>query len=113
MDKKLAEATAWQVRIPIDKARRVIELIKGKNVAEALSILRYTTNKGARYVEKTLKSAIANAEHNFGMDIDHLIVKVAYADQGAYMRRFRPVSHGRAHPFRHHTSHITIAVGEK
>lgn len=112
-EKKEAKATAWQVRVSIDKVRQILEIIRGKNASEALNILKYTPNRGARYIEKVLKSAIANAEHNFGMDIDGLFVNKAYADQSTYMRRFRPVSHGRAHPFRHHTSHITVAVSEK
>jgi large subunit ribosomal protein L22 len=113
MDSKEARAMAWQVRVSTDKARQVLMLIKGKKASEALSILKYTPNRSARYIEKTLKSALANAEHNLGLDMDKLFVVSARADQGAYMRRFRPVSHGRAHPFRHHTSHITVAVAEK
>ena len=113
MDSKEARAMAWQVRISTDKARQVLALIKGKKASDALSILKYTPNRGARYIEKTLKSALANAEHNLGLDMDKLFVISATADQGAYMRRFRPVSHGRAHPFRHHTSHITVAVAER
>jgi large subunit ribosomal protein L22 len=112
MESKEAKATAWQVRIPIDKARQTLELIRGKKASDALAILKFTPNKGARYIEKTLKSALANAEHNLGLDIDKLSVVTAFADQGPYMRRFRPVSHGRAHPFRRHTSHITVAVAE-
>jgi large subunit ribosomal protein L22 len=108
-----AKATAWQVRISTDKARRVLSLIRGKSAADALSILKFTPCAGARYVEKTLKSALANAEHNLGWDMDNLVVIRATADQGAYIKRFRPVSHGRAHAFRHHTSHITVAVAEK
>jgi large subunit ribosomal protein L22 len=112
MDKE-AKAIAWQVRISTDKARQVLHLIRGRNASEALTILKFTPNKGARYIEKTLKSALANAEHNLGLDIDKLFVVKATADQGAYMRRFRPVSHGRAHAYRHHTSHITVIVAEK
>ncbi len=108
-----AKAMAWQVRISATKVRQVLELIRGKKASDALVILKYTPNRGARYVEKTLKSAVANAEHNLGLDIDKLVVVTATADQGAYMKRFRPVSHGRAHAFRHHTSHITVAVAEK
>jgi large subunit ribosomal protein L22 len=113
METKKAEAVAWQVRVSTDKARQVLRLIKGKKASDALVILKFTPNRSARYIEKTLKSAIANAEHNFGLDMDKLFVVNATADQGAYMKRFRPVSHGRAHPFRHHTSHITVAVAEK
>jgi large subunit ribosomal protein L22 len=113
MDSKEARAMAWQVRISTDKVRQVLALIKGKKASDALSILKYTPNRSARYIEKTLKSALANAEHNLGLNMDKLFVISATADQGAYMRRFRPVSHGRAHPFRHHTSHITVAVAER
>lgn len=107
------KATASQVRISATKARQVLTLIRGKNVSDALLVLKYTPNKGARYTEKVLKSAIANAEHNHGMDIDKLVVKEAMADQGSYMKRFRPVSMGRAHAFRHPTCHISVVVGEK
>ena len=113
MDSVEAKAMAWQVRISTDKARQVLALIKGKKASDALSILKYTPNRSARYIEKTLKSALANAEHNLGLDMDKLFVVSATADQGAYMRRFRPVSHGRAHTFRHHTSHITVVVAER
>jgi large subunit ribosomal protein L22 len=113
MDSKEAKAMAWQVRVSTDKARQVLALIKGKKASEAISILKYTPNRSARYIEKTLKSALANAEHNLGLDMDKLFVISATADQGTYMKRFRPVSHGRAHPFRHHTSHITVAVAER
>lgn len=106
------KATAHQVRLSATKARQVLTLIRGKSASDALLVLKYTPNKGARYAEKVLKSAIANAEHNHGMDIDKLVVMEAVADQGSYMKRFRPVSMGRAHAFRHHTCHITVAVGD-
>jgi large subunit ribosomal protein L22 len=108
-----AKAMAWQIRISTDKARQVLELIRGKKASDAIVALKFTPNRSARYIEKVLKSALANAEHNLGLDIDKLVVVRATADQGAYMKRFRPVSHGRAHPFRHHTSHITVVVAEK
>ena len=96
-----------------NKVRRVLALMRGKNASEALMILKYTPNKPARYAEKVLKSAVANAEHNHGLDMDKLIVKSATADQGTYMKRFRSVSIGRAHAIRHHTCHITVVVSEK
>jgi large subunit ribosomal protein L22 len=108
-----AKATVHQVRASVTKVRRVLALIRGKKASEAVTILKYTPNKGARYAEKVLKSAIANAEHNFGLDMDKLVVKEVLADQGTYMKRFRPVSMGRAHTFRHHTCHISVTVGEK
>jgi large subunit ribosomal protein L22 len=107
------KATAPQIRLSATKARQVLALIRGKKVSDALLVLKYTPNRGARYAEKVLKSAIANAEHNYGLDMDRLIVKEAKADQGSYMRRFRPVSMGRAHAYRHPTCHISVVVGEK
>ncbi len=107
------KATAQQVRISASKVRQVLALIRGKKASDALLVLKYTPNRGARYTEKVLKSAVANAEHNFGLDMDKLVVKAAMADQGSYMKRFRPASMGRAHAFRHHTCHISVVVGEK
>jgi len=108
-----AKASVHSVRASVTKVRRVLALIRGKKASDAVMILKYTPNKGARYAEKVLKSAIANAEHNFGLDMDKLVVKEVLADQGTYMKRFRPVSMGRAHTFRHHTCHISVTVGEK
>ncbi|MDO4987951.1 MAG: 50S ribosomal protein L22 [Synergistes sp.] len=107
------KATAKDLRVSAGKARRVLELVRGKNAADALMILKFTPNKPARFAEKVLKSAVSNAEHNYGLDLDKLIVKTACADQGSYMKRFRPVAQGRAHAFRHHTCHITMVVCEK
>jgi len=108
-----AKAVAKRVRIAASKVRQVLPLIRGREVGEALMILKYTPKKGARVVEKVLKSAVANAEHNYGLDVDELVVVRASADQGSYMKRFRPVSMGRAHAYRHHTSHITVVVAER
>jgi large subunit ribosomal protein L22 len=108
-----AKAMAWQVRVSTDKARQVLELIRGRKASDAIVALKFTPNRSARYIEKVLKSALSNAEHNLGLDIDKLFVVKATADQGPYMKRFRPVSHGRAHAFRRHTSHITVVVAEK
>lgn len=110
---KDAVAKVKLVRMPVTKVRQVLELIRDKKASDALVILKYSPNKGARFAEKALRSAVANAEHNFGLDMDKLVVKSAMADQGSYMKRFRPVSMGRAHTFRHHTCHISVTVGEK
>lgn len=107
-----AYAVAKAVRISPYKVRQVLPLIRGKKVGEALLILRYTPKKAARLVEKVLKSAVANAEFNFGMDVEKLKVVEARADHGPRMKRFRPVSMGRAHPYMHRTSHITVTVAE-
>lgn len=108
-----AKARAKQVRLSPFKARQVLTLIRGKKVGEALVALRYTPKKAAKVIEKVLKSAVANAEHNCGLDVDKLVVVEAFADQGPSMKRFRPVSMGRAHPYRHRTSHITVSVAER
>lgn len=108
-----AKAMARQVRISPMKVRQVLTLIRGKRAEEAMTILRFSPQKAARIVYKILQSAIANAEHNYGMDTDKLHVLTAYADQGPSMKRFRPVSHGRAHPYVHRTSHVTVTVAER
>ena len=108
-----ARAIARQVRVSPDKVRRVLVLIRGKNVGEAMMTLRYSPQKSARIVGKVLQSAVANAEHNYGMDTDKLRIIADTADQGPVMKRFRPVSMGRAHPYRHRTSHVTVVVAER
>lgn len=105
-------AVSKQVRISPFKARQVLSLIRGKKAGEALLILRYCPKKAARYIEKTLNSAIANADHNFGLSVDELYVVKAVADEGPTLKRFKPVSMGRANPFNHRTCHITIVVAE-
>ena len=108
-----AKAVARQVRVSPIKVRRVLTLIRGKSVGDALVTLRYSPQKSAKLVGKVLRSAVANAEHNYGMDTDKLRVIVATADQGPVMKRFRPVSMGRAHPYVHRTSHVTVIVAER
>jgi large subunit ribosomal protein L22 len=110
--KNQAKAMVRQVRISPAKVRQVLALIRGKKAEEAMTILRFSPQKAARIVFKVLQSAIANAEHNYGMDMDQLRVQTAYADQGPSMKRFRPASMGRAHPYVHRTSHVTVTVAE-
>lgn len=100
-------------RISPFKVRQVLELIRGKGADEALTILRFSPQRAAKVVYKVLQSAVANAEHNYGMDTDKLYVRTACADQGPMMKRFRPVSMGRAHPYVHRTSHVTVTVSER
>ena len=107
-----AKAMVRQVRISPTKVRQVLALIRGKKAEEAMTVLRFSPQRAARTVFKVLQSAIANAEHNYGMDIDKLRVQAAYADQGPSMKRFRPASMGRAHPYVHRTSHVTVTVAE-
>ena len=108
-----AKAVARQVRISPIKVRRVLALIRGKKVGDAAVALRYSQQRSAKIVGKVLQSAVANAEHNFGLDTDKLRIITATADQGPVMKRFRPVSMGRAHPYRHRTSHVTVIVAER
>ncbi|WKB35959.1 50S ribosomal protein L22 [Terrilactibacillus sp. S3-3] len=108
-----AKAVAKQVRIAPRKARLVVDLIRGKDVGLALAILKNTPKAASPIVEKVLKSAIANAEHNYEMDAEGLIVEQAYVDEGATLKRFRPRAMGRAGKINKRTSHITIIVSEK
>lgn len=108
-----AKAVARQVRVSPIKVRRVLELIRGKKVGDAIVTLRYSTQKSACIVSKVLQSAVANAEHNYGMDTDKLRIVTATADEGPRMKRFRPVSMGRAHAYIHRTSHVTVTVAER
>ena len=108
-----AKATAKTVRIPARKARLVIDLIRGKSVAEALGILKFTPRSGAFLVEKGLKSAIANAENNFDLEVEDFYVGEAYANEGPTLKRFRPRAKGSASPINKRTSHITVVVSVK
>ena len=106
-------AFAKYIRITPRKVRIVLDLIRGKNVAEAFAILKFTPKAGADVVEKVLRSAVANAENNFDMDADKLFVKTAYADQGPTLKRIHPRSRGQAFKILKRTSHVTIVVDEK
>lgn len=94
------------------KARQVINLIRGKDVATALAILQQIPKRSARVVEKLLKSAIANAESK-GMDIDNLYITKIHAEQGPMLKRYTPKAHGRATTIRRRFSHIYIYLAEK
>lgn len=107
-----ARATARYVRISPRKARQVVNLIRGKKAQEALVLLRFIPKKAARLVYKVLKSAIANAENNWNMDVENLVVSKAYVDQGPIWKRVHPRAFGRAYLIRKRTSHITIVVSE-
>jgi large subunit ribosomal protein L22 len=101
------------LRIAPRKARLVIDLIRGKNVGEALNILEFVPKKGAQMVAKTLKSALANAEHTQNVDVDRLYVKHASVGAGKTSKRFTPRAQGRATPIRKRTSHVIIVVDER
>lgn len=99
-------------RISAQKARLVADQIRGKSVGEALNILAFSTKKGAHLVKKVLESAIANAEHNEGADIDELRVSAVFVDEGMTMKRIRPRAKGRADRILKRTSHITVKVAD-
>lgn len=102
-----------QVRMAPRKARLVAGLIRGKQVEDALGLLRFSQKKAARVFAKTLQAAIANATDLQNVDPDVLYVKQATVDGGATFRRFRPRAHGRATPIRKRTSHFTVVVDER
>lgn len=108
-----AMATARYIRVAPNKARQVINLIRGKHVDEAMAILKFTPKRVAVVVEKVLNSAISNAEHNFDMDRENLFISKVYVDQGPTMKRIVPRAMGRADMIRKRTSHITVVVSEK
>jgi large subunit ribosomal protein L22 len=99
------------VRLSSDKGRLVADLIRGKKVDQALSILTFTPRKAAGIIKKALESAIANAEHNDGADIDELKVKSIYVEQGATLKRFRARAKGRGNRISKGTCHIYVTVG--
>lgn len=94
------------------KARLVADQIRGKSVDEALNILAFSPKKGAGIVKKVLESAIANAEHNEGADVDELKVATVFVDEGTTMKRIRPRAKGRADRILKRTCHITVKVAE-
>jgi len=108
-----SRAQAKMVRISSRKVKLVIDLIRGKDVGEAFAILRLTPRAASPIVEKVLKSAVANAEHNYNMDVEKLYVKEVFVGEGPTLKRFRPRAQGRATQILKRTSHTTIVVAEK
>ena len=95
------------------KARLVADQIRGKSVEDALDLLTFSTKKGAAVVKKVLESAIANAEHNEGADVDELKVSTIFVDEGLTMKRIRPRAKGRADRILKRTCHITVKVADQ
>lgn len=108
-----ARAVARHIRIAPRKVRMVVDLIRGKSVGEAIAILKNTPKAGSPVVEKVLRSAMANAEHNYSMDVERLVVSKIFVDQGTTLKRFHPRSQGRAFSILKHSSHVTVIVAEK
>ncbi|WP_424769158.1 50S ribosomal protein L22 [Paenibacillus sp. sgz302251] len=108
-----AKAHVKFIRIAPRKAQLVADLIRGKQVGEAIAILRHTPKSASPIMEKLLNSAIANAEHNYQLDVNKLFISQAFVNQGPTMKRFRPRAMGRASRINKRTSHITLVVSEK
>ena len=107
---RTAFARATYVRVTPMKARRVIDLIRDLPAGEALNVLKFAPQAASEPVAKVLASAIANAENNFSLDPEALVVSRAYVDEGPTLKRFQPRAQGRAYRIRKRTSHITIEV---
>ncbi|RAY15151.1 50S ribosomal protein L22 [Actinomadura craniellae] len=105
-----ARAQARFIRVTPRKARRVVDLIRGLPAEEAQAVLRFAPQSASEPVGKVLASAIANAEHNFKLDADTLVVSRAWVDEGPTLKRFRPRAQGRAYRINKRTSHITVIV---
>ncbi len=113
-----ARAIARHVRMSPRKARLVIDLIRGKSVNEAYALLQFSKKSAAEPIGKTLHSAVANAqykaqEENEVLDVDDLIVRECFVDEGPTLKRWRAAAMGRAAPIRRRTSHITVVVDTK
>jgi large subunit ribosomal protein L22 len=105
------QAIVRGVRLSVDKGRLVADLIRGKKVDQAINILNFTPKKAAGIVRKALESAIANAEHNDGADVDELRVKTIHVEQGATLKRFSARAKGRGNRISKPTCHIYVTVG--
>jgi large subunit ribosomal protein L22 len=106
-------ATLYGVRLSAQKGRLVADLIRGLPVEKALNVLSFSPKKGARILKKVLESAIANAEHNDGADIDELKVKRIFVERGMPMKRFHARAKGRGNRVLKHTCHIFVTVGDE
>jgi large subunit ribosomal protein L22 len=100
-------------RISPQKARLIVDLIRGKGVEDAIGVLEFSPRRGSKLVAKTLKSAIANAEATQNIDVDKLYVKAAWVDAGGTQKRFLPRAHGRATRIVKRSSHVTVVVDER
>ena len=109
----LVGATARKLPLSPQKARLVVDQIRGKSVDDALNTLSFGTQKGARLVRKVLESAIHNAEHNEGADIDELVIAEIYVNAGATMKRIRPRARGRADRVRKRSCHVTVTLTDE
>jgi large subunit ribosomal protein L22 len=111
-DTMTVRAQAKWVRMSARKARLVLDHIRGRTVPEARTILKFTQRAAAIEIEKVLRSAVANAEANHGLDGDDLVVEAAYADEGPTLKRWRPRARGRVNRIRKRTCHVTLVLAE-
>jgi large subunit ribosomal protein L22 len=112
-DRMRVRAQAKWVRTSARKARIVLEHIRGRSVPEARTVLAFTSRAVATDIEKVLRSAVANAEANHGLDGDELIVEAAYADEGPTLKRWKPRARGRVNRIRKRTCHVTLVLVEQ
>jgi large subunit ribosomal protein L22 len=106
------QASLRGVHLSAQKGRLVADMIRGKPVGEAINILAFSPKRGAALVKKLLESAIANAEHNDGADVDTLKVKTIHVERGAFQKRFHARAKGRGNRVLRHSCHIYITVGD-
>ena len=110
----ISKATSRFIRMSPQKARLVIDLIRGKSVNEALMTLKFTNKGATREIEKVVKSAVANAtQKSENVDVDQLFVEKAFINEGPRLKRTRPAPMGRAYRYQRRTSHITVELGER
>jgi large subunit ribosomal protein L22 len=111
-DRMRVRAQAKWVRTSARKARVVLDNVRGRSVPEARTILAFTSRAAARDVEKVLRSAVANAEANHGLDGDDLVVEAAYADEGPTLKRWKPRARGRVNRINKRMCHVTLVLAE-
>jgi len=111
-DRQRVRAQAKWVRMSARKARVVLDHIRGRTVPEARTILAFTPRAAATEIERVLRSAVANAESNAGLDGDDLVVEAAFADEGPTLKRWRPRARGRVNRIRKRSCHVTIVLAE-
>ncbi|MCF8111556.1 MAG: 50S ribosomal protein L22 [Desulfobacteraceae bacterium] len=106
------KATGRYMRISPQKVRKIVGAVKGRPVESGLHVLKFMPQKASGVVEKIVRSAVANADHNLGLDVDALVIKNIIVNEGPMLKRFRPRARGRATRILKRTSHITVIVGE-
>ncbi len=112
MDGYISRATLRNVRVSPRRARLVVDMVRGKKVEDAIGILEFANKKTAPMLKKLLMSAVANAREQSSVDIDELMIKSAWVDEGRTLKRFIPRAHGRATPILKRHSHITVVLDE-